>query len=332
MISEATCTSGGGTSRVGEICTDTPSPCADYYACCMLDGTCQIAAQNDCDQDNGTFQQGSYCAPDDPCLALEPCCFQSGRCLVLLGDDCIAQGGTVLADTTCAPINPCFQPEPGACCKDDGSCEVLVEYLCLEIENARYQGGGTDCDPDPCPEPESCCFLDGTCVILVPYLCEDQQGNPHGDATCFPNPCPQPASGACCNPDYGTCQTATGVACAELGYNYLGDNIPCDPNPCPEPERGACCYIDGVCEMLPASLCIQARGTFLGLEVGCDPYPCRGACCPGDETCVMNSRAECTAIGGLYLGDGTTCGTQENICLYSPTESTSWGRIRALFR
>ena len=38
---------------------------------------------------------------------------------------------------------------PGACCFEDGICEVLDVQDCLE-QNGAYQGVGTLCEPDPC--------------------------------------------------------------------------------------------------------------------------------------------------------------------------------------
>lgn len=40
-------------------------------------------------------------------------------------------------------------PMPGACCFEDGSCQVLDIAVCVQ-EGGTYQGVGTACEPNPC--------------------------------------------------------------------------------------------------------------------------------------------------------------------------------------
>lgn len=42
----------------------------------------------------------------------------------------------------------------GACCAQDGSCELLSEEDC-DAAGGAYQGDGTGCDPNPCPQPDN---------------------------------------------------------------------------------------------------------------------------------------------------------------------------------
>lgn len=366
MITTADCGTARGQVFKGARCSANPSPCADFFACCKLDGTCQMMTAADCEDVFGLFNEGLYCEPADPCGALEACCFETGECQLLTPEVCTNLGGTTSPDVVCEP-NGCPQPPPGACCKPDGTCEEMPQWQCDRIDDAVFRGAETTCLPDSCEDAYACCFEDGTCEILWASICVQRGGTSLSPiAICNPNPCPIaccltngtcellsraacedrdgtpkdgitycdpfPCPGACCDPDYGTCRSAGNEQACTSTHGIFLEGAVCEPNPCPPPILGACCYIDGVCEMLPAGLCTAARGTYLGADVPCDPYPCRGACCPGDETCVMGTRAECAVLQGLYLGDGTTCGAQNNICKYSPTEETSWGRIRALFR
>ncbi|MEP0846734.1 MAG: hypothetical protein HRF50_07930 [Phycisphaerae bacterium] len=63
------------------------------------------------------------------------------------------------------------EPEPGACCFDDGSCQVLLPADCF-AQGGAFQGLNTDCDPNPCPQPlvnDECanavCVEDGVAVV-----------------------------------------------------------------------------------------------------------------------------------------------------------------------
>jgi len=68
----------------------------------------------------------------------------------------------------------------------------------------------------------------------------------------------------------------------------------------------------------------------------CDPNPCEqppatGACCYTDGTCQVLTEAECVQAGGEYQGDGVAC--TDDLCEpVIPTEETSWGQIKSLYR
>jgi len=51
-----------------------------------------------------------------------------------------------------------------------------------------------------------------------------------------------------------------------------------------------------------------------------------GACCVPGAVCAITTHAACT---GQYIGDGTTC--SPNPCVV-PTEVTTWGAVKALYR
>jgi hypothetical protein len=55
-----------------------------------------------------------------------------------------------------------------------------------------------------------------------------------------------------------------------------------------------------------------------------------GACCVPGRTCQVLSAEACAAQGGVYVGDGLPCDDQA--CSPVPTESKSWGQIKAQYR
>ena len=157
--------------------------------------------------------QGALFADDDVPSILDP--------IVALGSFGFGTAGSL----------PCpMDVVPGACCFEDGSCEVLPLDDCNRNGGA-YQGDGTRCDPNPCSQPPgggACCFPDGTCIVTTEADCP---GIYMGDDTvCDPNPCPNPAGGACCVDV--TCTILSALECDHVGGVYLGDGVPCDPNPC----------------------------------------------------------------------------------------------------
>jgi hypothetical protein len=114
-----------------------------------------------------------------------------------------------------------------------------------------------------------------------------------------------------------------------LGFNCPGGNICPDV---PPPPTGACCFPDFSCQILTADECALGGGNYLGDDTTCDmcpPPPATGACCVG-EVCSVVTAAECDQMGGSYQGDGTDC--DPDPCVVIPTESTSWGQIKANYR
>jgi hypothetical protein len=55
-----------------------------------------------------------------------------------------------------------------------------------------------------------------------------------------------------------------------------------------------------------------------------------GACCIPGQICQVLSTDACVTKGGIYAGDGLPCDAQS--CLPVPTESRSWGQIKASYR
>ncbi|MBD3161545.1 MAG: hypothetical protein GF346_04920 [Candidatus Eisenbacteria bacterium] len=185
------------------------------------------------------------------------------------------------------------------------------------------------------------------------------------------NQCPEApqARGACCFPD-GSCEFVTDVECADLGGQYLGDDVACepdnpceqpgaccfadgrceyvlegdcqgdyfiadevcDPNPCDQPDpMGACCFFDGSCEYVLEADCM---GEYWLEDVPCEPdNPCLplGACCYGDQMCVVTDEVDCFENqGGYEWYAGDDCDTVE--CPPVATETRTWGSIKANYR
>ena len=120
-----------------------------------------------------------------------------------------------------------------------------------------------------------------------------------------------------------------GVEAPEIIQHDVIDADPlfCDPRPC---------YLnaeEGNYSLRSDSPCLPGGnpcGVLIGaLGVGC-LAPGVGACCRPDGTCVIIGVSACEAMQGSYLGDGTSC--EPDSCQPTPTERTSWGRIKAAYR
>jgi len=89
--------------------------------------------------------------------------------------------------------NPCPGPPTyGACCYDDGTCEVTTVDSCYGLGGAIWLGSDWTCDPDPCAPPGigACCLVDGTCFLAPPESCDQVNGEYQGlFEDCYPNPC-----------------------------------------------------------------------------------------------------------------------------------------------
>ncbi|MEZ4649923.1 MAG: hypothetical protein R3E97_14260 [Candidatus Eisenbacteria bacterium] len=204
---------------------------------------------------------------------------------------------------------PAAGAREGACCFEDGSCQILTADDC-GLAAGTYQGDDTVCDPNPCPQPPAtgaCCFEDGSCQVLTADDCGLAGGSYFGDDTvCDPNPCPQPpVFGACCFED-GSCAVTTEADCQGT---YQGDDTVCDPNPCPAPPTtGACCSDAGSCSIQTEEDCLNAGSEYLGDGEPCSPDPCLkpGACC-FDEVCEFMSPYDCEDMNGAFQGEETSC-------------------------
>lgn len=142
----------------------------EFGACCLLDGTCQVLLESQCD---GMFMGDQTTCDEVECPSpTGACCFEAtGGCVDLPEDDCVAAGGIPqgagvrCTDIVCFPI--------GACCLPDGSCQdELSPEDCLLLEGV-FQGDATACATTECPEPVgACCFATGFCLDLTLAECD----------------------------------------------------------------------------------------------------------------------------------------------------------------
>ncbi|MBD3161546.1 MAG: hypothetical protein GF346_04925 [Candidatus Eisenbacteria bacterium] len=136
---------------------------------------------------------------------------------------------------------------------------------------------------------------------------------------------------------------------------------------CPvAPTVGACCLPDGTCAILLEPECEQqpTLGQYQGDDTTCDAISC-GACCYWRRqedsffrSCVVTGMTDCEegswaqwkrwipvqgdSVGSNWSTAGTECGTEEEretkwycedpLEIPNPTEETSWGRLKSLFR
>jgi hypothetical protein len=94
----------------------------------------------------------------------------------------------------------------------------------------------------------------------------------------------------------------------------------------------ACCFPNGSCADLLPGDCAAQGGTAQGPGTSCAITICAGepvgACCLPAGECVVTDFSDCTERNGTFMGDGTDCLACDNI----PVESTSWGKIKGLYR
>jgi hypothetical protein len=182
----------------------------------------------------------------------------------------------------------------------------------------------------------ACCSSVYTCSTASQAECEQSGGIYQGDGTvCEPNPCVPAGWGACCYVADGVCQVGPSTACSG---EYLGDGTICTPYPCHPMPTGACCAIQGeqgfVCvDGLSAISCSAAVGTYMGDGTRCGAVLCGpdwGSCCRPDGTCFICDAHGCEIESGQFQGAGALC--DPDPCHATPTQDTSWGQIRGLYR
>lgn len=142
-----------------------------------------------------------YAVQTDCVLGCVACCLPCGGCtefnsgdpwadLFACGDVGGQHFGGSCTDLICPPISG-----PGACCKPDGSCQIVEHiFLCLAMEGF-YRGECTLC---ACPELGACCRSDGTCEDTTSRFCSLLQAGiwRGGGTDCASDHC----TSACCGP------------------------------------------------------------------------------------------------------------------------------------
>lgn len=83
----------------------------------------------------------------------------------------------VLRDIDDVLYNDCL-PATGACCFEDGHCEMLTADECGQVGGV-YQGDDIPCEPDnPCPQPPpmAACCVNGVCSVATEAACAEAGG------------------------------------------------------------------------------------------------------------------------------------------------------------
>jgi len=169
LKTELCCLYQGGMFKGGPCGTDcnvngVDDACESPRACCAGTG-CSVIPEDCCIASGGTFRGAdARCGDDnnfnglpDGCEAgtsnpLGACCYGGMRCEVFLKSTCAASGGTFGgAGTYCEDCNRNGWPAPcegfgtrefGACCKEDGGCNIATQCSC----HGEFAGVGLTCN------------------------------------------------------------------------------------------------------------------------------------------------------------------------------------------
>ena len=213
----------------------------------------------------------------------------------------------------------------GACCKNDGTCEILTEDECDALAGSLYEGDDTLCEDAECSMLGACCFEYGLCQTLGiddendclqaggefwfdDRLCSWE--NKWGQGPCH--------IAACCIA--GNCTDTRLDECQGVGFWRPFELCEEMEFPCTTDPDGACCIGDPTptCEIKTQSDCAAEDGEWLG-QIDCiDPIggtacdPIR-ACCIGDDgtgelrggdvTCREKTISECAESDGQWFPD-----------------------------
>jgi hypothetical protein len=114
--------------------------------------------------------------------------------------------------------------------------------------------------------------------------------------------------------------------CTAMGGVFHPEWNTCEPNPC---LIIAACCLEGICTLTDRLGCEAIGGEFHPEWLECDPNPCPpfGACCDHCD-CMLMYQEECEEAGYLFIGG--PC--DPNPCPGTPSDVTSWGSIKSLYR
>ena len=168
---------------------------------------------------------------------------------------------------------------PGACCKNDGTCEILTEDECAALAGSVYRGDDTLCEDAEC-DPAGACCVGTDCNQYTNAYCTQLNGTYHGDGVVCDDP-------SC--PDSTVCST-TGSCCY---YNKTTGQYECLP-----------CMKEQDCTNLSDNGTLCDLAWTEGLD--CDAANCNdiGRCCYHtsywDSECTNNTATECTELDGHW--------------------------------
>lgn len=315
-----------GATGTGELTVE----CMPGGACCLGDVNLDVQVTID---DIAAFVQAVL----NPPAMMDPtfCPADVNQDMAINGDDIGPFIAAVIAGDDC----PGSAEPQGACCSDDGTCDILPQLGCSVI-GGIYIGNGSLCMPNPCPQPPPPPVND-ECANAVLLSCNTQVLVDNTQATT-----------SATDPDFSCKFNGPGQGVGTVWYTFIATDTSalistCDsmspvndtimavyegtcPNSsadeiaCNEDAGGACGRLAQLCVdgLTPgaqytvqiASFDEASRGE-IAVELMC-PCP-QGACCYPDSSCVEMREDECIDTGGRYYGDGITCAS--NPCPAPPS-------------
>ena len=120
-------------------------------ACCLLDGSCIVVTETQCQTQGGTYQGDDVACDDANCAPLGACCIPFDICVVSTIQECTVLGGVIWAPGQDCGTFTC--PPLGACCELDGACRVTSQSSCENTNEGVYQGDGVTCREVACTPP-----------------------------------------------------------------------------------------------------------------------------------------------------------------------------------
>jgi len=282
----------------------------------------------------GYYKAFIICTPP----ATGACCTGAGICTVMTQAACVTALGTYMGDNTVCIPNPCPQPPPNDTCAGALPLERCssgsIAGSMISCAN-DYNPGSTGCTGynENGPDVTYVLNLLAGDIVHVVYTTPAYDG-----AIYMVTDCANVATSCVIGEDDPEPETWTYTVVTPGTYYIIADAYTSTTSgdftldwsvTCPAPT-GACCFADGLCQLLTEAACQTAGGTWLGVAVLCEPNPCPqppGACCTPSGECLFVLQAQCQPPNAWYGGPCTP-----NPCPPTPTEKTSWGRIKANYR
>jgi len=130
-----------------------------------------------------------------------------------------------------------------------------------------------------------------------------------------------------------TCFILSEEECFDAQGEWHPEWVDCGPpDPCAPIPTAACC-VGEECYVVTEAECRDMQGVWIPTMPDCGPpNPCEypeAVCCVCQD-CYIVDEFECADLGGEWHPDWNTC--DPNPCPASPTDATSWGSIKAIYR
>ncbi|MCK4658850.1 MAG: hypothetical protein KAV82_04950 [Phycisphaerae bacterium] len=236
----------------------------------------------------------------------------SSECLCMLDTD--GDGDLDMKDF--AFFQLCFNPGIGACCFDNGDCELLDSNGC-KTAGGDYLGDMTNCTPNPCPQIGDNCdmplvvadvFVDSnyTCGRTDDYNDTCLESYDGGEDIIYEWTVNSDACFKLTLDPHGTAYTGFAVdGMCPLEHGYVnceavqwGDGTG-DPYSIEDLNLTAGVYYIMVDTNPAGEECIPSFELTVQICA-------TGVCCQ-DGACSIMTELECEGVGGVYLGDDTGC-------------------------